>query len=131
MGKGRARRTRRRAVSVGQRTSRGERLRQTAAGPADAFQPAGARGPLGRLPRVVPRLGARRLLCGVTRAEPGGTASRLAPRLPRRSLATSGSVEPRGPSLVPASGASLLGLWLQGGTDRGLTREIGRASCRE
>src|SRR5207247_9345795 len=87
MGESRAGRTRWRPLPVGERAALGERLRQAAARRGDAGQPLGARGALGRLSRVVPRLGERALLPDLTRATTSGAAARLAARLPRASRA--------------------------------------------
>src|SRR2546422_2553033 len=87
-------------------------VRPPAAGRHHAAKPARPDRSLRRLPRVVPRLGRRRLLPAVAAAEPARTRGRPAPRLARRRLAPRRPVEPGRPPLLVAPGAPLLRLRL-------------------
>src|SRR5207244_6266121 len=77
-------------------------VRAPAAGRHHAGEPARPDGALRRLPRVVPRLGRRRLLPAFAAAEPARARRRPAPRLARRRLAPRGPVEPGRPPLLVA-----------------------------
>src|SRR5262249_33611692 len=101
---------RRRALPLGSRAAGRRPRRPAAARRGDADQSAGAPRTLRRLPRVVPRLGGRGLLRGVTGTESLGAVPRLAAWLARRRVAAPGHVEPRGAPLFPAARPSLFRL---------------------
>src|ERR1700730_17995841 len=112
VGEGGAGRPGRRALSLGRRAPGPGRLRSTAPPRGDAGQPAGAARALRRLPRVVSRLGGGDLLRAIARSRSPRPGDRHAPRLTWRSVATPGSVEPGGPSLLATPGPALLRLRL-------------------
>src|SRR5438876_1936556 len=126
VGEGGPRGPRGRALPVGRRAA-ARAVRPPAAGRHHAGEPARPDRSLRRLPRVVPRLGRRRLLPAFAAAEPARARRRPAPRLARRRLAPRGPVEPGRPPLLVAPGASLLRLRLPPRAGRRLSA---RRACR-
>ena len=119
VGEGRARRAPGRTVSLGAGAPGHAHVRSPAPRHRHARQPARHRRALGRMPRVVPRLGRLGLLCGLSRPQSAGPRRRHSPNLARRRLAPSRPVEPGGPSLVAAAGAAIFGLRLPSGARGG------------
>src|SRR5262249_51357834 len=121
VGEGGARWTGGRPLSLGRGTARGCRLRPAPHRDGNAGEPPRALRALRGLPRVVPRLGRRRLLREVARTRPMRAVQWHAEDLPRWRLATPGPVESGGASLVAAAVAPVLGLRIPRGTPAGPT----------
>src|SRR5215470_14995712 len=111
VGEGGARWTRRRSISVGRRSSC-ENSGSTASRPRYACESLGTARPVGRVPRVVSRLGGRALLLPVARPESARPRSGDAPSLPGRGVAAPGSLDHGGPPVIAPALPSLFGLWL-------------------